>query len=84
VPDCEQKELTRMTDRPTDSAIIHFKQVHAQVVQGINSFIQNPGPDGSFKVSLLQSIDELGKGLIDLSVGIRAVYILLEEIKRKV
>ena len=72
-----------MADRPTDSAIGHFKETHRQVVQGINSFLQNPGPDGPFKVSLLQSIDELGKGLIDLSVAIRAVYILLEEVKRK-
>ena len=72
-----------MTDRPIDNAIQHFNLVHSEVVRGINSFINDPGPDGVYKIHVLQSIDELSKGMKDLSVAIRAVYILLEEVKLK-
>ena len=72
-----------MTDRPTDSAIQHFKKVHSEVMLGINFAIHDSGTDGPYKVHVLQSIDALSEGMIDLSTAIRAVYILLEDVRQK-
>ena len=68
--------------RPTDSAKIHFgiAQTHSRMAHQIAA--KDKGDDGMQKSHVAVAIYELADGLNDLTTGIRATYILLEEVKR--
>ena len=68
--------------RPTDSAKIHFgiAQTHSRMAHQIAA--KDTGDDGMYKSHVAIAINELADGLNDLTTGIRATYILLEEVKR--
>jgi hypothetical protein len=68
--------------RPTDSAKIHFgiAQTHSRIAHQIAA--KDQGDDGRYKSNVAVAINELSDGLNDLTIGLRATYILLEEVKR--
>lgn len=72
-----------MADRPTDLAIAKFQQATAEAKRGAWAAANNGGHDGIYNVALIQSIQLLVEGMSDLSVGLRAIYILLEEMNRR-
>ena len=68
--------------RPTDSAKIHFgiAQTHSRLAHQISA--KNQDNEAMYKSHVAVAIYELSDGLNDLTTGIRATYILLEEVKR--
>lgn len=68
--------------RPTESAKMHFgiAQTHTRMAHQIAA--KDKGDDGMYKSNVAVAIYELADGLNDLTTGIRATYILLEEVKR--
>lgn len=67
--------------RPTDSAKFHFgvAQSHSRLAHQIAA--KDKGNEGMYKSHVVVAINELADGLSDLTTGIRATYILLEEVK---
>ena len=68
--------------RPSESAKMHFgiAQTHSRMAHQIAA--KDKGDDGMYKSNVAVAIYELADGLNDLTTGIRATFILLEEVKR--
>jgi len=68
--------------KPTESARVHFgiAQTHSRMAHQISA--KNSDNEGMYKSHVAIAINELADGLNDLTTGIRATYILLEEVKR--
>ena len=77
--------------RPTEDAIAKFKQAAFWANSG-KSMVSQIGVGGGaetdrnmekgFKHAQLNAMIELANGLSDLATGLRATYILLEEVKK--
>jgi hypothetical protein len=69
-----------MSDRPTDAAIGKFKQARHEAIQaGIHAAMSR---DALNRVHVANAAQLLAEGLTDLAVGLRAVYILLEQVQK--
>ncbi|MEP6850290.1 MAG: hypothetical protein ABI999_15630 [Acidobacteriota bacterium] len=67
--------------RPTERAKLMF--LAADTTSNVaRSTIQDKDPDAIYKTMLADSLNSLAKGLSELATGIRATYILLDEVKR--
>ena len=68
--------------KPTDSARMHFNiaKTHSRMAGQIGA--KDKGDDGMYKSNTSISIYELADGLNDLTTGLRATYLLLEDVKR--
>jgi hypothetical protein len=68
--------------RPTEKAGNNFERVksHSRMAQIESTKLK--GAEQMFRSNLAVAIYELGEGLENLTTGIRATYILLEEMKR--
>lgn len=68
--------------KPTESARVHFgiAQTHSRMAHQIAA--KDKGDEGMYRSNISVAIYELADGLNDLTTGIRATYILLEEVKR--
>jgi hypothetical protein len=71
---------------PTESAEMHFRQaagsalVSKQKTRGLIN-AASPNPEQYAQFLLADAVSELAQGLSDLAVGLRATYILLEQVK---
>jgi len=80
-----------MTDRPTDNAKAHFAHAsqRASEAERLISILQrgnNPPPLDDRQrgeVALANAIYYIAWGLKDLSTGLRATYVLLEEVSKR-
>jgi hypothetical protein len=73
--------------RPTDDAKSNFAQADTFIAQaGLRLRAVNPTPDDRARheaeLDMWRGLWLTNKGLIDLSTGLRATYILLEEVQR--
>lgn len=68
--------------RPTEKATHNFGRVktHSAAAQGEATRLK--GPEQMFRANVAVALYELGDGLENLTTGIRATYLLLEEVKR--
>lgn len=68
--------------KPTESARMHFDiaKSHSRMAGQLGA--KDKGDDGMYKSHAAISIYELSDGLADLTSGLRATYLLLEEVKR--
>ena len=68
--------------KPTESAKIHFgmAQTHSRLAHQISS--KEAGNEAMFKSHTVIAINELADGLSDLTTGLRATYLLLDEVKQ--
>jgi hypothetical protein len=69
-----------MTDRPTDTAIAKFKQARLEAIR-MGFAASGVAGGGPHWAHLSNSLLNTAEGLTDLATGIRAVYILLEQVK---
>ena len=71
--------------RPTDNAKTYFKIAQMQFDDAYNNWWaapnQTPGRYG--QMNMATGLKSLAFGLNDLSIGLRATYMLLEQIDRK-
>jgi hypothetical protein len=73
--------------RPTDLAKNHFNEAR-RAGERANRAIREVSPGGSLNkqeaaiADIARGVEELGWGLYRLAEGIRATYILLEEVRR--
>jgi hypothetical protein len=72
-----------MTTRPTESATAKFKQAMGETKRAVSASVQSPGHDGPYNVLLAQAVMMLAEGLSELSVGLRATYILIDQMERQ-
>ena len=68
--------------KPTESAIMHFgiAKTHSRMAHQISA--KSQGDDGTQKSHMAIATYELADGMADLATGIRATYLLLDEVKR--
>ena len=68
--------------KPTESAIMHFgiSKTHSQMASQLAA--KDKGNDGMQKSHMAIATYELADGMADLATGIRATYLLLDEVKR--
>ena len=68
--------------KPTESARVHFgiAKTHSQMAHQIAA--KHMDDEAMQKSHMAISVYELADGLNDLTTGIRATYLLLEEVKR--
>lgn len=72
-----------MSDKkPTESAIMHFgiAKTHSRMAHQISA--KNQGDDGNQRSHMAIAVYELADGMADLATGIRATYLVLDEVKR--
>jgi len=73
--------------RPTDEAKLNFTQADTFIAQaGLKLRAVKPAPDDQARheaeLDMWRGLWLTNKGLIDLSTGLRATYMLLEEVQR--
>ena len=68
--------------KPTESAIVHFgiAKTHSRMAHQISA--KNVGDESMQKSHMAIATYELADGMADLATGIRATYLLLDEVKR--
>jgi hypothetical protein len=68
--------------KPTESAIMHFgiSKTHSRMAHQISA--KSQGDESMQKSHMAIATYELADGLADLATGIRATYLLLDEVKR--
>ena len=71
-----------MADRPTDQARVYFGMAQTSTKLAHQISMQDKSLEGMYKSYVVVSINDLASGLSELATGIRATYILLEEVKR--
>jgi hypothetical protein len=72
-----------MSDKkPTEEAIVHFgiAKTHTQLAH--QYALKDKGDSAMFNANLVVSLYEIADGLANLATGLRATYILLDEVKR--
>ena len=69
--------------RPTDKALSNFGRVktHSRMAH-VDGVRDKTSKEGTYQSHMAISLYELGDGLESLTTGLRATYILLEEVKR--
>ena len=80
-----------MADRPTDKAKDHFSYASQRAYEANRQFStlqrgNNPPPPDSRQlgeIALATAVQYMAWGLKDLSAGLRATYILLDEVNKK-
>lgn len=68
--------------RPTDIAKSAFGRVQTHSRMAHAEAVKLKGPEAMYRSHLAISLGELGQGLEAMTTGLRATYILLEEVKR--
>lgn len=68
--------------RPTEKAVANFSRAKAHSRMAHTESTNLKGPEQMFRSHLAVSVYELNEGLENLTTGIRATYMLLEEVKR--
>jgi hypothetical protein len=68
--------------RPTEKAILNFARAKAHGRMAQNESTSLKGEEQMFRSHIAVSIQEMNEGLESLTTGIRATYLLLEEVKR--
>ena len=71
-----------MSDKkPTESARAHFgiAKTHSQMAHQVAA--KHKGDDGMQQSHMAIAVYELADGMADLATGIRATYLLLDEVK---
>ena len=68
--------------RPTDIAKSSFGRVKTHSKMAHSEAVKLKGSDSMYRSHIAISINELGEGLEALTVGLRATYLLLDEVKR--
>ena len=69
--------------RPTEKALGNFSRVKQHSRMGHSEGVRDKtSKEGQYQSHMAISIYELGEGLENLTTGIRATYLLLEEVKR--
>jgi hypothetical protein len=63
---------------PTEYAKVHFNNVKHMAKR-----IEDSKTDADFKQGLASSIDLLAWGLEEMATGVRATYLLLEQVNKK-
>jgi hypothetical protein len=73
-----------MSSRPTESASIHFQTAKRYSASASKSALVRPSDVGEFNMSMATAVNELASGLIDLTNGLRATYLLTEKLEREI
>lgn len=68
--------------RPTDEARLQFGMASTQTKLAHQIAVKDKGNEGMYKSHVAVSLHQLAEGLNAMATGMRATYILLEEIKR--
>lgn len=69
-------------ERPTDIAKNSFGRVKMHSNMAHTEAIKIKGPEAMYRSHTSVALNELGAGLEAMTVGLRATYLLLEEVKR--
>lgn len=69
--------------KPTDSARSSFGRVKMHSKLAHVESAKSAGNDAMYRSHMAISMHELGEGLEALTTGLRATYILLEDVKRQ-
>ena len=81
-----------MSDRPTDKAREHFGRAMQRANEANRKFSILPMQGNKLRqaddhqlgeIALSAAVEQLAWGFRDLSIGLRATYLLLEEVNRK-
>jgi len=80
-----------MADRPTDNAKNHFSYATQRAYDAKNQFSTLKGGNNPIQpdsrqlgeIALATAVQYMAWGLSDLSAGLRATYILLDEVNKK-
>ncbi|MEQ1763233.1 MAG: hypothetical protein ABL984_08825 [Pyrinomonadaceae bacterium] len=68
--------------RPTEKAVNNFGRVKTHSRMAHSDSTQLKGAEQMYRSNMAVALYELGEGMENLTTGIRATYILLEEVKR--
>lgn len=68
--------------KPTEEAIVHFgiAKTHSRLAHQIAT--KDKGDSAMYNSNLVISLYEIADGMASLATGLRATYILLDEVKR--
>ena len=71
---------------PTEAATLKFRSASWSALMLMGDLKANPdlGTIGVLVVNLGYAVSELSKGMEELSTGLRATYILLEQLQRSI
>ena len=70
--------------RPTDSALTHFRMAGRYAGTAGRKSVVSPDKIGEFNLDMSIAFNELASGLVDMTQGLRATYLLLEKLERDV